>query len=159
MQRHEARRVRRVNKEDTQTVDHVLDNSTRLKLLNLINAGTLNEIGGVIATGKESNGTHLFSFSFLVVESYNFIFQKQILVYHALGRNIKQYGDAAPEIELAVKIFSIGVTVFRHRQKYMHSERRFRGNLAKAATKKFIRVWAEKEMRNLCRVLRSGIRW
>lgn len=34
--------------------DHVLDQNTRLKLLNLMNNGTLTEIGGVIATGKDA---------------------------------------------------------------------------------------------------------
>jgi serine/threonine-protein kinase RIO1 len=134
LRRNESRRVRRTNREDTATVDHVLDKHTRLQILNLLNAGTLDEVHGVIATGKESN------------------------VYHATGRNVKQLGDEAPREELAVKIFSVTATVFRDRQKYMDGERRFtRNNLSAAAARKFIRVWAEKEMRNLCRVRRTGI--
>jgi hypothetical protein len=70
LRRNESRRVRRTNREDTATVDHVLDKHTRLQILNLLNAGTLDEMHGVIATGKESN------------------------VYHATGRNVKQFGDA-----------------------------------------------------------------
>jgi serine/threonine-protein kinase RIO1 len=135
VRRAESRRVRRSNREDTATVDHVLDKQTRLMILNLMNAGTLTEMHGTIATGKESN------------------------VYHATGRNVTQFGDAAPLEELAVKIFAVSATVFKDRQKYMHGERRFqRGNLSAAATRKFIRVWAEKEMRNLCRLRRTGMR-
>lgn len=134
VRRAESRRVRRANREDTATVDHVLDKQTRLKILNLLNAGTLAEMHGTIATGKESN------------------------VYHATGRNTTQFGENAPLEELAVKIFAVSATVFKDRQKYMHGERRFqRGNLSAAATRKFIRVWAEKEMRNLCRLRRTGI--
>jgi serine/threonine-protein kinase RIO1 len=134
LRRNEQRRVRRTNREDIATVDHVLDKHTRLQILNLLNAGTLVEMHGVIATGKESN------------------------VYHATGRNIKQFGEQAPLEELAVKIFSVTATVFKDRQKYMDGERRFtRNNLSSAAARKFIRVWAEKEMRNLVRVRRTGI--
>jgi serine/threonine-protein kinase RIO1 len=89
LRRNESRRVRRTNREDTATVDHVLDKHTRLQILNLLNAGTLDEVHGVIATGKESN------------------------VYHATGRNVKQHGDEAPREELAVKIFSVTATVFK----------------------------------------------
>jgi len=128
----QRRRVRRGVKEDAAVVDQVLDQSTRLKLLGLMNSSTLETVGGTIATGKESN------------------------VYHATGRNIAAEGEDAPLIELAVKIFSVSMSGFHKRQPYMEGERRFKG-IANADVRKFIRVWAEKEMRNLCRLRRVGI--
>jgi len=138
----ERRRIRHKQTEDTAVVDRVLDQSTRLKLLNLLNSGVLASIGGVIAAGKESNVYRALGSSAMVTPGS--------------GAN-KSTAALSTTDALAVKVFSISSHGFQHRQKYMQGERRFGKNIAKAHVNKFIKLWAEKEMRNLSRLRRVGV--
>ena len=74
---------------------------------------------------------------------------KESVVYHATGPE---------EVEYAVKIFKTTLTEFRSRTKYVQGEHRFRHSLKSQNPRKFIRLWAEKEMRNLKRAERVGLR-
>lgn len=76
---------------------------------------------------------------------------KESVVYHASP------GDEDPS-ELAVKIFKTTLTEFKARDKYVEGEHRFRHSLKNQNPRKLIRLWAEKEMRNLKRAEREGLR-
>jgi RIO kinase 1 len=69
-------------------------------------------------------------------------------VYHALAP------DGA---HLALKIYKTSILVFKDRDKYVAGEYRFRRGYNRHNPRKMVRVWAEKEMRNLKRLGAAGI--
>jgi RIO kinase 1 len=70
-------------------------------------------------------------------------------VYHA---TTGEGGD-----ELAIKIYKTSILVFKDRDRYVTGEFRFRKGYAKHNPRKMVRLWAEKEMRNLLRLNQAGI--
>ena len=60
---------------------------------------------------------------------------------------------------LAVKVYRTSILNFRSRQAYIVGEHRFKGEYsASKNARKMVRVWAEKELRNLRRLEEGGIR-
>ncbi|PSN72468.1 Serine/threonine-protein kinase Rio1 [Corynespora cassiicola Philippines] len=117
------------DKSDRATSEQVLDPRTRMILLQLINRNIVSEIHGVLSTGKEAN------------------------VYHAM--TIPD-DDSAP-IHRAIKVYKTSILVFKDRDKYVTGEFRFRSGYNKSNNRAMVKVWAEKEMRNLRRIYNSGI--
>ncbi|KAH7100336.1 RIO1-domain-containing protein [Auriculariales sp. MPI-PUGE-AT-0066] len=74
---------------------------------------------------------------------------KEANVYHALTPEKKH---------LALKIYKTSILVFKDRDRYVSGEYRFRRGYSKHNPRKMVRVWAEKEMRNLKRLVSAGIR-
>jgi RIO kinase 1 len=97
-------------------------------LLQMINRNIVSEVHGVISTGKEAN------------------------VYHA----ISSLEDGA-EVHRAIKVYKTSILVFKDRDKYVSGEFRFRSGYNKSNNRSMVKVWAEKEMRNLKRIHSSGI--
>lgn len=60
-------------------------------------------------------------------------------------------------LELAVKIFKTTLNEFKNRNDYIEGEFRFRYKKNQHNPRKFIKVWAEKELRNLKRLQAQGI--
>lgn len=110
------------------TVEQVLDPRTMRFLGKIINKGIISRINGCISTGKEAN------------------------VYH---------GDHEdPEVttrEFAVKIYKTSILVFKDRERYVDGEFRFRNTKNQSNPRKMVKVWAEKEFRNLKRLYVNGI--
>lgn len=110
------------------TVEQVLDPRTLNFLGKIINKGIISRINGCISTGKEAN------------------------VYH---------GDHEdPEVsdrEYAVKIYKTSILVFKDRERYVDGEFRFRNTKNQSNPRKMVKVWAEKEFRNLKRLYMNGI--
>jgi RIO kinase 1 len=83
---------------------------------------------------------------------------RQANVYHA------QISDNAPphiasKPSLAVKIYRTSILSFRARQAYIVGEHRFKGEYSSSRNaRKMVKVWAEKELRNLRRLEQAGIR-
>lgn len=73
---------------------------------------------------------------------------KEANVYYARGEGDREY---------AVKIFKTSILVFKDRDKYVSGEYRFRHGYCKSNPRKMVKVWAEKEMRNLKRLRAAGI--
>jgi RIO kinase 1 len=129
---------RGADKSDRATSEQVLDPRTRMILLQMINRGVVSEINGVISTGKEAN------------------------VYHAMSITTGSEGDSAPnsvsqEVHLAIKVYKTSILVFKDREKYVTGEFRFRQGYNKSSNRAMVKVWAEKEWRNLKRIYASGI--
>lgn len=58
-----------------------------------------------------------------------------------------------------MKIYRTSILNFRSRQNYIVGEHRFRGEYTSAKNpRKMVRVWAEKELRNLRRLEQGGVR-
>ncbi|KAG8991360.1 protein kinase rio1 [Tulasnella sp. JGI-2019a] len=74
---------------------------------------------------------------------------KEANVYHAFSPTQSQ---------LALKIFKTSILVFKDRDRYVTGEHRFRRGYARHNPRKMVRMWAEKEMRNLKRLSTAGIR-
>lgn len=73
---------------------------------------------------------------------------KEANVYHAVA------GDGK---DLALKIYKVDTMVFRDREEYISGEHRFQRGHVRSNAYKLIKVWAEKEFRNLRRIKESGI--
>ncbi|SCU85237.1 LAFA_0D14620g1_1 [Lachancea sp. 'fantastica'] len=119
------------DKANRATVENVLDPRTMRFLQALTTRGVISEFNGCLSTGKEAN------------------------VYHA-------YSGAGPNgdkerCELAIKIFKTSILVFKDRERYVDGEFRFRNSRSQHNPRKMIKVWAEKEFRNLKRIYQSNV--
>ena len=125
---------RGADKSERATSEQVLDPRTRMILLQMINRGVVSEINGVISTGKEAN------------------------VYHAISIATNAESDESPqEVHRAIKVYKTSILVFKDREKYVTGEFRFRQGYNKSSNRAMVKVWAEKEWRNLKRIYASGI--
>ena len=117
------------DKADRATSDQVLDQRTRMILLQMINRGVVSEVHGAISTGKEAN------------------------VYGAVSFD-ERTGDP---IQRAIKVYKTAILVFKDRERYITGEHRFKGGFDKGNNRKMVKLWAEKEYRNLRRIHGAGI--
>ncbi|KAL4785415.1 RIO1 family-domain-containing protein [Aspergillus varians] len=126
-----VRGERGADKADRATSEQVLDPRTRMILLQMINRNIVSEIHGCLSTGKEAN------------------------VYHAMLQPEDDFD--APPIHRAIKVYKTSILVFKDRDKYVTGEYRFRQGYNKSNNRSMVKVWAEKEMRNLRRIHAAGI--
>ncbi|KAK3935140.1 putative serine threonine-protein kinase [Diplogelasinospora grovesii] len=120
---------REKDKADRATSELVLDQRTRMILLQMINRGVVSEIHGAISTGKEAN------------------------VYGA----VLHPEDGGESVQRAIKVYKTAILVFKDRERYITGEHRFKGGSDKGNNRKMVKLWAEKEFRNLRRLYVSGI--
>lgn len=73
---------------------------------------------------------------------------KEANVYHGTNK----LGD-----DYAIKIYKTSILMFKDRDKYVTGEYRFRHGYCKSNPRKMVRTWAEKEMRNLCRMYKNNL--
>ncbi|KAK7204273.1 RIO1 family-domain-containing protein [Myxozyma melibiosi] len=73
---------------------------------------------------------------------------KEANVYHA---------KTETGIHRAIKIYKTSILVFKDRDRYVTGEYRFRHGYSRHNPRKMVKLWAEKEMRNLMRLNQSGI--
>jgi len=122
------------DRSDRATNEQVLDPRTRMILLQMINRDVVSEVNGCLSTGKEAN------------------------VYHALSQTAAIPGsDALPAQHRAIKVYKTSILHFKDRDKYMTGDYRFQQGYNKGSNRSMVKVWAEKEMRNLRRIYASGI--
>jgi len=73
------------------------------------------------------------------------------------GKEANVYYAESAEGDRAVKIYKTSILVFKDRDKYVTGEYRFRHGYCKSNPRKMVKVWAEKEMRNLKRLYSEGL--
>jgi len=134
----EGKRKNRVmDKEDKAVAEQAVDPRTRILLYKLVNGGVLDAVNGVISTGKEA------------------------VIMHADGGPGPEGG---PEValnvpkECAIKVFKTTLNEFKTRDKYIRDDYRFRDRFSKQNPRKVIHMWAEKELHNLVKMAKGGIR-
>jgi RIO kinase 1 len=130
------KKLKRMEKQEVirVTSEGVLDGRTRLILYRLRNADMLRELHGCVSEGKEAK------------------------VYHAVAGDYQEWETPYEEGgEVAIKIFKTTLNEFRDREQYIAGDRRFNGKMKRLNPRKMIKVWAEKEMRNLKRLKQCGI--
>jgi RIO kinase 1 len=59
--------------------------------------------------------------------------------------------------EIAIKVYKTSILVFKDRDRYVTGEFRFRRGYSRTNPRKMVKVWAEKELRNLLRLRNAGI--
>ncbi|OWB83071.1 hypothetical protein B5S33_g1700 [[Candida] boidinii] len=74
---------------------------------------------------------------------------KEANVYHAVNEETGK--------EFAIKIYKTSILVFKDRERYVDGEFRFRSSKNQHNPRKMVRLWAEKEFRNLKRLHTNGI--
>lgn len=129
--RNDSARIRTKDKKDRATVEQVLDPRTRMILYQLMDRQFILEINGSVSMGKEAN------------------------VFHASGGSA--LNDDGTGTERAVKIYKTSILTFKDREKYVAGEFRHRHGYNKHNPRKMVQTWAEKEMRNLTRLVRAGV--
>lgn len=123
--------VRVKDKADRATVEGVLDPRTMTILYKMVRRGLIESVNGCISTGKEAN------------------------VYHSTTSPAEGQTEQG---SLALKIYKTSILVFKDRDRYVSGEFRFRHGYAKHNPRKMVRLWAEKEARNLKRMVAAGLR-
>ncbi|KAI7906912.1 RIO1 family-domain-containing protein [Cokeromyces recurvatus] len=73
---------------------------------------------------------------------------KEANVYHAMTEDGQHR---------AIKVYKTSILTFKDRDRYVTGEFRFRHGYSKSNPRKMVKVWAEKEMRNLRRLQQAGI--
>ena len=73
------------------------------------------------------------------------------------GKEANVYHATSKEGDLAVKIYKTSILVFKDRERYVTGEFRFRAGYNKHNPRKMVKLWAEKEMRNLTRLYANGV--
>ncbi|KAI0452204.1 RIO1 family-domain-containing protein [Xylaria acuta] len=116
------------DKADRATSEQVLDQRTRMILYQMINRGVVSEVHGAISTGKEAN------------------------VYGAVA-----YAGDLTKVHRAVKVYKTAILSFKDRERYITGEHRFKSGADKGNNRKMVKLWAEKEFRNLRRIHSAGI--
>jgi len=73
------------------------------------------------------------------------------------GKEANVYYAKKEQDEFAVKIFKTSILVFKDRDRYVTGEYRFRHGYCRKNPRKMVKMWAEKEFRNLKRIFKAGI--
>lgn len=120
------------DKSNRATVENVLDPRTMGFLKALMSRGVISDFNGCLSTGKEAN------------------------VYHAFA-GLKEGMVNSDRKEYAIKIYKTSILVFKDRERYVDGEFRFRNARSQHNPRKMIKIWAEKEFRNLRRIYQSGV--
>ncbi|KAL8816682.1 MAG: hypothetical protein Q9223_004349 [Gallowayella weberi] len=125
------------DKSDRATSEQALDPRTRMILLQMINRNIVSEVNGCLSTGKEAN------------------------VYHAISlpsqNDTSEGAPPSSPLQRAIKVYKTSILVFKDRDKYVTGEYRFRSGYSKSNNRAMVKLWAEKEMRNLKRIHNAGI--
>ncbi|TQS35995.1 hypothetical protein Golomagni_03568 [Golovinomyces magnicellulatus] len=121
------------DKSDRATSEQVLDPRTKILMLQMINRGIVSEINGCISTGKEAN------------------------VYGAISELASNDAHDSTVIHRAVKVYKTSILVFKDRDRYVIGEHRFKSGYNKSNNRAMVKVWAEKEFRNLKRLFLAKI--
>jgi len=131
------RKNRLQDKEERAVTDQAVDPKTRVILFKLVNGGVLDAVNGVISTGKEA------------------------VIMHADGGPGPEEGPETPmnvPKECAVKVFKTTLNEFKTRDKYIRDDYRFKDRFGKQNPRKIVHMWAEKELHNLMKLAKGGIR-
>ena len=74
------------------------------------------------------------------------------------GKEANVYHAVTPDgVDRAIKIYKTSILVFKDRQRYVTGEYRWRSGYNKKNPRKMVKLWAEKEMRNLKRLYSAGM--
>ncbi|KAI5160249.1 RIO kinase 1 [Nematocida ausubeli] len=125
--------------DDRKTVTTALDKKTLEILEKLLKQGMLLKMHGAVSVGKEAC-------IYLATASPS--------IWSKLCKK-EEVTDTRP-IVVVIKIYKTSTMVFKDRERYVLGERRFR-QYPRGNSRKLVKIWAEKEVRNLNRLQKAGI--
>lgn len=132
------RKGKRREKLDTSTVDKVLDHRA-MDVLNKLKArGVLHNLSGTFSSGKEAN---IYTGECSTELSSKFI---------------QPAGLPNETVPVVLKIYKTSTMMFKDRERYVAHEKRFT-SYSTSNSRKLIKLWAEKEVRNLKRLAKYGL--
>jgi len=140
---------RNKDKADRATIQQVLDPRTLVILFKMLQRGLISSVNGCVSTGKEANVYHASTPPQESESSANDAATPSTI--SSITSN--QYSGS-----LALKIYKTSILVFKDRDRYVSGEFRFRHGYSRHNPRKMVRLWAEKEARNLKRLVSAGIR-
>lgn len=175
---------RKKDKSQRATCDGVLDDKTRDILYKLVKRDALSELAGCISTGKEANvytgSLLLVNLTCKLINNYKNIPKtndnepnniskeendikpimeeiksQNYLHYNSLYSD-KNIFETITNIPCAIKIYQTSIMQFKDRLKYIKSEKRFE-TFCNKNPRKLVKIWAEKEVRNLKRLNKHNI--
>lgn len=134
------------DKANRATVENVLDPRTMRFLQAMMNRGVISAFNGCISTGKEANVYHAFAGGHEPHTSH----ENEPIVEDSVSKTKDRK-------EYAIKIYKTSILIFKDRERYVDGEFRFRNARSQHNPRKMIKIWAEKEFRNLKRINQSGV--
>ena len=157
-----AETARHANRAAAQPRDHLLDRYRDVLNVDSLEASRME--GVTRHTGRDDRATveqvmdprtrlvlfRLLAAGFISAVNGCVSTGKEANVYYA-----ERPGGAGP---VALKIYKTSVLVFKDRDRYVTGEFRFKSGYARGNPRKMVKLWAEKEMRNLKRLHAAGLR-
>lgn len=147
--------------EDDATHGKSLDSKTLLILHRMLDAGVLDEVDSIVKSGKEATIYHAMGPASYKGASPGkpplpTASEREEERIERLTRSREHEGQ---QRELAVKVYKLSSTGFNNRHEYLEGDHRFAsaGQVSKLKIRKIIKIWAEKELKNLTRMHRAGI--
>jgi RIO kinase 1 len=152
------------DRSDRATTEQVLDPKTRMLLLQMINRNVVSEINGCISTGKEANVYHAVTYPEVEAET-----PAQMGTGRGGERETPSTQSLAVQTPLdqpstkprpfhrAIKVYKTSILIFKDREKYISGDYRFHHGYQKSNNRAMVKLWAEKEMRNLKRLYAADI--
>ncbi|KAL6121857.1 hypothetical protein NUSPORA_01172 [Nucleospora cyclopteri] len=150
---------RRKDPSDFATVDKVLDNKSVKILTSLQNRKKLFNLSGSISTGKEASiftGMSILNLNSKFTDSNSDENKEKTADLKKYSFSLENSSEPINLIPVAIKIFKTSTMFFKDRSKYIENEKRF-SNFCTSNSRKLIKIWAEKEVRNLKRLIKNGI--
>ncbi|CCH58174.1 hypothetical protein TBLA_0A03760 [Henningerozyma blattae CBS 6284] len=147
------------DKANRATVENVLDPRTMRFLKALTSRGIISDFNGCISTGKEANVYHAFAgdtISPFEPKTHD-SFENLVNTYDPYSNPNNNDTILEPRKEYAIKIYKTSILVFKDRERYVDGEYRFRNSRSQHNPRKMIKIWAEKEFRNLKRIYQSKV--
>ena len=144
------RRAGRIkDKMERSTAEQAVDPQTKLILFKLINNGILDNVNGVIATGKEA----------VILHAEGGPGPEPEQAGHSKGAQFRDTEVEPMNVpkECVIKVFKTTLNEFKNREIYIKDDYRFRARFSKQNPRKIVHMWAEKELRNLIKMSRHGL--
>jgi len=130
-------RFRNKDKSDRATIENCLDPRTMEVINKMIANEKIIDMYGCISAGKEAN-------VYLANGSMDLNTREMFPANEETGE--------LPVKEYAMKVFKTSILIFKDRERYVSGEFRFRRGQCKGNPRKMVKLWAEKEVRNLKRI-------
>jgi serine/threonine-protein kinase RIO1 len=160
--------------EEDSTRSKGLDAKTRLVIHRLLDAGVLDAVNYVVRSGKEGVIFHAVGpTSYDKGRPGKAPYPARTLADDEEDEDAQSYEDEVEEEfecedmgapgsgsgEFAIKVYKTNLTEFANRHEYVEGDHRFAsvGQLSRQNKQKIVKIWAEKELKNMTRMHRAGI--
>ncbi|KAK0553717.1 Serine/threonine-protein kinase rio1 [Tilletia horrida] len=147
------------DKADRATIQQVLDPRTMVILFKMLQRNLIEQVNGCVSTGKEANVYHAsVPLPELQAPPASSAISTSVYGTPLTAEQVQLQKERAHKTGYALKIYKTSILVFKDRDRYVSGEFRFRHGYSRHNPRKMVRLWAEKEARNLKRLVSAGLR-